>query len=689
MMIGIQSMNWRSAVKFMSSLFSLSVRWIQIVALWVLLLVGAAGQVDGAEPSSADSQAVNVPKIYWDKNPRIVSYQLRRLSNKQLVRVPLADDDLKYKPGYEAIISRTGLHQKLRARALVALAKMNKTSMVAEMIAALTRLDKASDLPGMVLHDLMHLMGLQQAEALAAGRQGFGGLASGAENPIVRQVGYLGLLLSGQSVDDVWQVAIKNEGVTGGGSGGASGGGRADLINALPMFKNPAKRQAMYRHIKPLVVAGKSDGLRSAAIESISYVPGVEAEAFNLLAQLILDQKNKPFRTVAVRSMGRIDVKFWSAENVLPLAKSLVELVKATPTAKRTEPSVIDAIQLGQDLAAKLPADQAGAIRKALRSLGVQVVLIRTVPHEMLFDRRYFAVEAGKAVQIVFANNDIMPHNVVVVARGAMEEVGMAAELMQPTTDPKTKQFVPDSPKVLAAGMLLQADERGAINFIAPTEPGEYPYVCTFPGHWRRMYGVMVVVKDLDAYLANPKVPQDPITGKPMEFPGGPWMMKDLAQSLGELDHGRSFAQGKAIFEQLGCAQCHKIAGKGGAIGPDLNEVFKRWKGKRIDVLRELLEPSKVIDPKFAAYLVSTLDGENLFGVITKQDKDSITLVTNPNNPKPRKIARDDIIDQAKAPASLMPKGLLDRKRHSKSQVLDLLGYLEAGGKADHEIYKR
>ena len=44
-----------------------------------------------------------------------------------------------------------------------------------------------------------------------------------------------------------------------------------------------------------------------------------------------------------------------------------------------------------------------------------------------------------------------------------------------------------------------------ALSFQAPNEPGIYPYVCTYPGHWRRMYGALYVVKDLSEYQANPQ----------------------------------------------------------------------------------------------------------------------------------------------------------------------------------------
>ena len=52
-----------------------------------------------------------------------------------------------------------------------------------------------------------------------------------------------------------------------------------------------------------------------------------------------------------------------------------------------------------------------------------------------------------------------------------------------------------------AAGPARFADE---LSFTAPAQPGVYPYVCTYPGHWRRMYGALYVVEDLDEYLRRP-----------------------------------------------------------------------------------------------------------------------------------------------------------------------------------------
>ena len=98
-----------------------------------------------------------------------------------------------------------------------------------------------------------------------------------------------------------------------------------------------------------------------------------------------------------------------------------------------------------------------------------------------------------------------MPHNLVILKPGSLEEVGMLAEASATAADAATRQFVPRSDKVLLASKLLQTRETQQLAFTAPSEPGIYPYVCTYPGHWRRMYGALYVVADLDAYLANPE----------------------------------------------------------------------------------------------------------------------------------------------------------------------------------------
>jgi azurin len=55
------------------------------------------------------------------------------------------------------------------------------------------------------------------------------------------------------------------------------------------------------------------------------------------------------------------------------------------------------------------------------------------------------------------------------------------------------QQFVPDLPQILSSTRLIEPGQTVTIQFRAPGQPGDYPYLCTFPGHWRVMNGILAV----------------------------------------------------------------------------------------------------------------------------------------------------------------------------------------------------
>ncbi|OOG73658.1 PVC-type heme-binding CxxCH protein [Algoriphagus sp. A40] len=124
---------------------------------------------------------------------------------------------------------------------------------------------------------------------------------------------------------------------------------------------------------------------------------------------------------------------------------------------------------------------------------GTTVIKLGVIPHEMKFNKASFTVKAGSQVTIDFENLDFMQHNLVIGQKGAMETIGAAADEL--ARDPKgaEQNYVPKIPQVIAATRLVTPEGRESIVFTAPTEPGEYPFVCTVPGHWRIMNGIMKV----------------------------------------------------------------------------------------------------------------------------------------------------------------------------------------------------
>ncbi|HEX8914221.1 MAG TPA: plastocyanin/azurin family copper-binding protein, partial [Humisphaera sp.] len=163
-----------------------------------------------------------------------------------------------------------------------------------------------------------------------------------------------------------------------------------------------------------------------------------------------------------------------------------------------------------------LGKDEGAAARKQLRGLVPALVKVRTYREQMLYDTAYFVVEAGKPVQVSLENDDAMQHNIVIVQPGTLGKVAGLAAGMQPPSDENAKAFVPEVPEVVAASKLANPDETLVVSFAAPAKPGEYPYVCTFPGHAERMNGIMLVVPDIDAWeKAGRTPPTDPKTKKP------------------------------------------------------------------------------------------------------------------------------------------------------------------------------
>ena len=93
---------------------------------------------------------------------------------------------------------------------------------------------------------------------------------------------------------------------------------------------------------------------------------------------------------------------------------------------------------------------------------------------------------AGTRVRLVMDNtattSPAMVHNVVVVqTEVAVQRVGLAAR----------GENLPDDPAILAATPLARPGQRTAVVFTMPP-PGEYPFLCTYPGHWRAMQGTLV-----------------------------------------------------------------------------------------------------------------------------------------------------------------------------------------------------
>ena len=123
------------------------------------------------------------------------------------------------------------------------------------------------------------------------------------------------------------------------------------------------------------------------------------------------------------------------------------------------------------------------------------VVKLGVIPHQLKFDKNELTVAPGQLIELVFVNTDVMQHNFILGAPGSLQQIGAAADALMTGPNGAAQQFVPAMPQVLYATTLVDPGQTITVQFRAPTQPGRYPYVCTFPGHWRLMNGILNVLK--------------------------------------------------------------------------------------------------------------------------------------------------------------------------------------------------
>lgn len=651
------------------------VLFLAVAAINVDFCVGSFQTKVTAQDAPAKSPQPTKPRIIYT-SPRVVAYQLRRLSNQRLVLVPRDTTDPKYRPVYEALLSRPGLGPQYRSEAIKGLSMLNKSDRMAELIAGIKRLDRRDGSDASVLHELAEQLTTAPPKDLKSKRIALQQVATGSQHALTRRVAFAAIVIADGALDRIWATAAKDDDTL------------VNLIGALPMIPDAKLRDAFYPKLESLIHRSPDGKVRNAAIDAVSHIPGHDTQTFATLAKLIQNDRG---REAAIVSIRRIDKTAWPAARIGPLADSILAYAKGVPVVQRDSGTFIEAMALGYDLIEMLPRDRALSLRKALRSMTVSVFLIKTIRHQMLYDRTKIVVEAGKRVSIILENDDIMPHNLVIVRPGSHEEIGTAAEVMAAMPDARAKGYVPKSNKILWATKLLQPGQKEKLSFVAPRKPGIYPYVCTYPGHWRRMFGAMVVIADLEEYDADPKAYLAkhplPILDELLKYNRSrtQWTLEQLEPSLERLASGRSFGRAKELFRIANCVACHRLNGDGNAFGPDLTKLDPKLGAS--DTLAEILAPSKKINDKFYTYIFALESGRIISGLIVEETADVVKVIENPlASSRPIEIRKTEIEARRKSAVSIMPSGLLDNL--TPEEILDLLAYVVSHGDRNSRLFR-
>jgi putative heme-binding domain-containing protein len=138
--------------------------------------------------------------------------------------------------------------------------------------------------------------------------------------------------------------------------------------------------------------------------------------------------------------------------------------------------------------------------------------------------------------------------------------------------------------------------------------------------------------------------------------------------TAGDASRGRqAFAAGKGT-----CNVCHRIAGTGGQLGPDLSTIGRIRSGP--DLLAAIAYPSDNIARGFDAYQVTMADGQTHLGTVQRETPD--TVYVTPVSGPPVALARGQIRSMTPTPVSLMPPGL--DAQFSRPELGDMIAYLRS-----------
>jgi putative heme-binding domain-containing protein len=136
---------------------------------------------------------------------------------------------------------------------------------------------------------------------------------------------------------------------------------------------------------------------------------------------------------------------------------------------------------------------------------------------------------------------------------------------------------------------------------------------------------------------------------------------------------GDAAAGERLFFHARGprCFACHRIDGRGAAIGPDLSTIGKAL--SRDKLIDSILTPSKEIAPQFTSWIIVTKDGKSRTGMIVEEKFDSTVVIADAEG-KLETINRLDIEAREPAKTSIMPDNL--PALMTRQEFRDLLAYL-------------
>ncbi|MCB1276418.1 PVC-type heme-binding CxxCH protein [Prosthecobacter sp.] len=399
------------------------------------------------------------------------------------------DADLKDLPDLEPVLveklTRPKLPADVRAKALEELAKITGDDVPVVLVNMLKRIEAAGGSLNSTADDLGKLLLVQSPGMLARHGTLIKTLAKDAKQAPVKRACYAAYIVGDKTPDNLWKATTDD-------------GERNDIIESIALIPaNEAALRAKFQpHLTALLNDGKTTGARLRAVLTALPLMGADNAAanFKIVAQHVIDGKE---RNAAAKALMKFPKANWDSTLAKPITDSVLAYGKTVKPQDRSKPEYVEIISAAKEMAAQ-QGDAGKPVLTELKSISVDVFVVHTVHEQLRFDTTRIEVTAGKQFEIIFENDDVMPHNFAIVPPGKHMEIGMAAMTMTPDKlDKQGRAFMPPAfeKEILAATKLLEPGQRETIKLKAPGKPGDYEFVCTFPGHAVLMWGVLSVGK--------------------------------------------------------------------------------------------------------------------------------------------------------------------------------------------------
>jgi len=373
-------------------------------------------------------------------NPLAISYLLNLATEKELLELP------QNKQVLTAILGHKAVRKEVKQQVVVALAKQSNkkpVEIILEMIQSHDQQLKNFQEFKTAEKDLVEILLANNQSELLANKADFEKLIKNDQSLNLQSVGYAALILAEGADKFSKNFSENNTRKT------------VSYLQGISLIRNQENIQAITNLIEP------------------------KGEYIDIATDIISSQTDQ-------------ELKGLYAETAL---NRILVYINGTPENQRESKQFNNVVILGKRLSVLLPKAESDKALSILNNAGTMEIKLSTLPAKMLFDKESLTVTTGRSISLILENPDLMPHNVVIVKPGTAEKVGEAADAMAKMKDGFEKNFIPDLSDVLFATPLVNSGKNFKLAFKAPEQPGDYPFICSFPGHWRVMKGILKVVQ--------------------------------------------------------------------------------------------------------------------------------------------------------------------------------------------------